>query len=333
MTFSQPVVTFSVLQLGSMSSAELDNTVRIANQVQGSFHFDPWSGPKKLPPRRRRSAGGYDLDAVVRTIMRRSPPDRPAIFVTTAPYSGSPGESPASHLYFADYAANGDSSVGIVSTFLWSGRRKKRALQPYLLFQFAAMALSHLANLEIHEETRGCPFDYCDNPQDFEEAWSSDGLCNDCLNHLSRAIRAGDVGLVQVASALRLLNRGLGRRAAFVAMPFARSSEPVYSSVRSALSRRGWVVRRADEIARPRRVTDAMLLGILESDLVVADLTGGNPNVCYEVGFAHAAGREVILVTQNDAIPFDLASERTVFYETGRSGLARLSRQLARLVE
>ena len=45
-------------------------------------------------------------------------------------------------------------------------------------------------------------------------------------------------------------------------------------------------------------------------------MTGRNPNVFYEVGYAHALQKEVILLTQDaDDIPFDLRVHNHIVYE------------------
>lgn len=49
--------------------------------------------------------------------------------------------------------------------------------------------------------------------------------------------------------------------------------------------------------------------------LLSADMTGRNPNVFYEVGYAHAKKKPVILTTQKaDDIPFDLKHHRHLIY-------------------
>jgi hypothetical protein len=68
--------------------------------------------------------------------------------------------------------------------------------------------------------------------------------------------------------------------------------------------------------------------------VVIADLTGKNPNVFYGTGIAHTLGREVIQITQSmDDVPFDLRSIRTVTYLNngeGRDDLrTRVSARLA----
>jgi len=71
------------------------------------------------------------------------------------------------------------------------------------------------------------------------------------------------------------------------------------------------------------------------STAVKCDCTGRNPNVFYEIGIAHALGREVILITQAEAdIPFDLRHLRFVAYLNNGEGLAALQARLEpRLVE
>ena len=55
---------------------------------------------------------------------------------------------------------------------------------------------------------------------------------------------------------------------------------------------------------------------IYDAQIVVADLTGRNPNVMYELGLAHAAKKPVIMLVQNDEdIPFDVRHIRYLKYD------------------
>jgi nucleoside 2-deoxyribosyltransferase len=70
-------------------------------------------------------------------------------------------------------------------------------------------------------------------------------------------------------------------------------------------------------------VTADVARDIIESEFVVADITPSNPNVYYEVGFAHAMGKPVIMVAdeaQVAKLPFDVAATRVVFYENTIAG-------------
>ena len=55
---------------------------------------------------------------------------------------------------------------------------------------------------------------------------------------------------------------------------------------------------------------------IERADFIVADLRGGNPNVMYEVGFAHALGKFVLPIIQSaDQIPSDLAGYQFLIHD------------------
>src|ERR1700720_423457 len=51
---------------------------------------------------------------------------------------------------------------------------------------------------------------------------------------------------------------------------------------------------RADQLNEPRRITSQVIKLLVEADLVIADLTGNNPNVYYELSLRHALGNLVI---------------------------------------
>jgi hypothetical protein len=70
---------------------------------------------------------------------------------------------------------------------------------------------------------------------------------------------------------------------AFVLMPFDDESTIVHNElIAPALEGVGYDVRRADSVIDQRSVLSDIVLGIDGADLIVADLTGLNPNVFYE---------------------------------------------------
>jgi hypothetical protein len=105
---------------------------------------------------------------------------------------------------------------------------------------------------------------------------------------------------------------------AFVIMPFDAELNEVYSAfIVPALEEAGYSVRRADNLDGQKNILRDIVEWISKSDLILADLTGLNPNVFYELGMAHALLRPVILMTQNiDELPFDLRSYRVITYNT-----------------
>ena len=103
----------------------------------------------------------------------------------------------------------------------------------------------------------------------------------------------------------------------FVLMPFDPEFDSIYDGViKSGLELAGLSVKRADDIQNQRNILRDVFDGIVNSDLIVADLTNLNPNVFYELAIAHAVRKPVILMTQNiDEVPFDLKLYRLIEYD------------------
>jgi hypothetical protein len=72
-------------------------------------------------------------------------------------------------------------------------------------------------------------------------------------------------------------------------------------------------VVRADQISRPGLITNQIIEHLLNDDLVIADLTGKNPNVFYELAIRHAIRKPMVqLIQSGEEIPFDLHEMRTI---------------------
>ena len=91
-------------------------------------------------------------------------------------------------------------------------------------------------------------------------------------------------------------------------MPFDERFSDVYQiGIRESCEAAGAYCERVDEQIFQERILDRIYNQIAKADLVIADMTGRNPNVFYEVGYAHALDKCVILLTQKaEDIPFDL---------------------------
>lgn len=95
---------------------------------------------------------------------------------------------------------------------------------------------------------------------------------------------------------------------AFVLMPFDEAFDDVYKvGIKPACQAAGAYCERVDEQIFNERILDRVYNQIAKADIVIADMTGRNANVFYEVGYAHALDKLTILLTHNaDDIPFDL---------------------------
>jgi protein-tyrosine-phosphatase len=109
-------------------------------------------------------------------------------------------------------------------------------------------------------------------------------------------------------------------------MPFAEpwSSRIWNDHIKHTVTNFGMRAVRADDLYGPNILTD-IWKGISESQVIIADITGRNPNVMYELGVAHAMGKDVVILSQADAdIPFDLRHDRCLLYEDNAEGYTQL---------
>lgn len=85
----------------------------------------------------------------------------------------------------------------------------------------------------------------------------------------------------------------------------------------------------AHKISITGSITKQIINEIYCSDLVIANLTNKNPNVMYELAFRHYLGKPVIMIAEKGTdLPFDLISERTIFYENDAKGVLELKDEL-----
>jgi replicative DNA helicase Mcm len=71
---------------------------------------------------------------------------------------------------------------------------------------------------------------------------------------------------------------------------------------------------RADHISEPGIITTQIIQHLVECPLVIADLTGKNPNVFYELAIRHVTGKPFIqMINEDEDIPFDVSMSRTIY--------------------
>lgn len=100
-------------------------------------------------------------------------------------------------------------------------------------------------------------------------------------------------------------------------MPFDGSFKDLYNlGIKHSAEQLGVVAERVDEQHFSEPILERIYRQIEQCDFIVADMTGRNPNVFYEVGYAHARDKLCLLLTQSaDDIPFDLKHHSHIIYD------------------
>ena len=132
----------------------------------------------------------------------------------------------------------------------------------------------------------------------------------------------------------------LRKASCFIVMPFSQEwSADVHRILARACEAAGVRPVRGDDLFTPTDILEDIWQSINAADFVIADITGRNPNVLYELGIAHTLAKPVLILSQEAAdIPIDLATRRVILYgqkaDVWREDLARMIQEaIAKVVE
>lgn len=122
----------------------------------------------------------------------------------------------------------------------------------------------------------------------------------------------------------------------FVVMQFTEEYNALFTEViRPTCEKFGYRVVRADEFYTTGMIIEDITRSINECSMVIADVTPNNPNVFYEVGYAHGIGKPTILLSdrKRDRLPFDISGFRALFYDNTIGGKTAVEERLAKHLE
>lgn len=146
-----------------------------------------------------------------------------------------------------------------------------------------------------------------------EESFSK----NDCTQEILGKVQARGTGKALSSLIQKALQPT--KNQVFVVMKFGDETlDSAYEGAYKAVAKEfGLACIRIDEVQDSGKISDQILESLAESKYVLCDLTGARPNCYYETGFAHALGKEIILLShKKEAIHFDLQGHRFIQWST-----------------
>lgn len=111
----------------------------------------------------------------------------------------------------------------------------------------------------------------------------------------------------------------------FVITPFTDEHLELYKALKNEFENLYEFVN-AGDTGNVQNILKDIIQPIYDADIILADLTGLNSNVMYELGIAHTMNKKTIMITQDnlDGLPFDLKQYRTQRYTTHFTGFNNL---------
>lgn len=125
---------------------------------------------------------------------------------------------------------------------------------------------------------------------------------------------------------------------AFILMPFRdKESEDIKERViKKVCEELGLELKRADDYFTSTAIIDDVISAIKDADIIIADITGKNPNVFYELGYAHALKQKrTILITRENPenMPFDIKHLRIFTYSLLKGDMDKFEKALKKAMK
>lgn len=118
----------------------------------------------------------------------------------------------------------------------------------------------------------------------------------------------------------------------FCVMKFEKDFDDLYKDViKPQCDELGLQAVRADEYYASTPIIQDIINEINEASIIICDVTMDNPNVFYELGYAHALQKPIILLAdraKREHLPFDISGYRTIFYSNTIAGKSKIEEDL-----
>lgn len=127
-------------------------------------------------------------------------------------------------------------------------------------------------------------------------------------------------------------NTDYKRLAVFIVSQFGGDYDVLYDEVIKPVCKKlDYDPIRGDEVASCSMILSDIITSIQNSTVIIADITPDNPNVFYEIGYAHALNKPTILLCDKalrSGLPFDVSGFRTIFYDNSIGGKRKVEEKL-----
>ncbi|NGZ17126.1 hypothetical protein G6Z94_07145 [Vibrio aestuarianus] len=164
----------------------------------------------------------------------------------------------------------------------------------------------------------------------------------DSINHLVKDVKYSSANYINKYSASQdaisqefLNNLGIfdfpevDPKKIFVLTPFNNEFYSQYMTVKHTVEDLGFKCVRGDDSNISSNILAHVIEEMLSAKIVIANISGRNPNVFYELGIAHALGKPVLLISESlSDIPFDIHSQRILAFRDERELTKNLNKWL-----
>jgi hypothetical protein len=121
---------------------------------------------------------------------------------------------------------------------------------------------------------------------------------------------------------IKSISKSRKENGVFVVMPFALNYDSIYRYIQEVAVTMGKVCQRVGQnltYGANADIVSDIYHSLQNTELVIAELSGSNPNVYFEIGLSHAWQKNVVLIANRSEIkniPEILSEDRIIFYES-----------------
>jgi len=149
-------------------------------------------------------------------------------------------------------------------------------------------------------------------------------IAGDRREYSGQSVGVQEHAMIRPADFLGVPSKSTDPQKCFVIMPYSEGwSQAVERTILEVCQKLDFKFSIAKNM-EGRFIPNDIWRGITGAGLIIADLSGANPNVTYEIGLADVLGREVVLICQSGDVPFDFLGQRLIIYENTVAGALTL---------